>query len=134
MPRKSVFGIPDDFFIDHFADLPGHWRELLIEWAFLFARFLDLINPNWKPKWVRDRTGGSKDDHDISKAITKFIGFFVTVFVSLLVMVCRATFAAAIGLINTMIVCILLELASSSSNRLQRCGTSTPFSSEGLAT
>ena len=114
--------------------MPGNWEELLVEWALLFAGFLKLIHVTWKPKWVQDRASEPEPHYDISKAIGKFIGFFVMVFVDSFVLVCRATFAAAIGLINTMIVCILLELASSSSNCLQRCGTSTLFSSEGLTT
>jgi hypothetical protein len=110
VPRKSVFGIPDGFFIDHFADMPGNWEELLVEWALLFAAFLKLIHAPWKPKWVQNRASEPEPQYDVSKAIGKFIMFFLMVFVDSFILLCRATFAAAIGLINTMIVCIFVRV------------------------
>jgi hypothetical protein len=106
VPRKSIFGIPDDFFKDHFADLPDNWDALLIELAFLFDSLLRLFCITWRPEWIirKRATTGTDTAHPYSKAIVKLIGLVVTVIVDSLFLVGRATIAASIGLINTMLV------------------------------
>jgi hypothetical protein len=104
VPRKSIFGIPDGFFGDHFADLPDNWEALLVEFAFFFKGLLKLFRIKRKLKWIEKRAKGTHTAHRSSKAIVKLIGLVATVIVDLIFLVGRATIAASIGLINTMLV------------------------------
>jgi hypothetical protein len=109
VPRKSIFGIPDDFFKDHYADLPDNWEALLVELAFLFDSLLKIFCIKGRPKCIRKRAKGTdaeQKEHPYSKAIVKLIGLIVTVIVDSTFLVGRATVAATIGLINTMLVSV----------------------------
>ncbi len=82
-----------------------NWKELLDEWAPIVAGVLGCFHATI-PGWIEERTSDPESSHNTAKAIGKFIVFFVMVFVDSFVLICRAASAAAIGLINTMIVCI----------------------------
>lgn len=119
MPRKSIFGIWDGFFKDHFDELPGGLTDLGVELAFILHWLLTKFFKNrplenlrkWVEKKTKDKEGGDPKHGAILLAVHLF-KLFVIVFKSFFIMLFRATFAATIALINTIIWVVVVFSAA----------------------
>ncbi len=108
VPRKSMIGIWDGFFKDHFDELPGAVKDLVVELAFVLHFFPTIFFKkrklerlrNWIDKETRE---GSASKHGLTWLIVLLFKLLIIVSKSFFIMLFRATFADGIALVNTII-------------------------------
>ena len=108
VPRKSMIGIWDGFFKDHFDELPGAATDVLVELAFVLHFLLTIFFKKRKLERLRDwidkeRREGGSSKHGIIRLLICLIKLLISFHKTLLLMLFRATFAAGIALLNTLI-------------------------------
>jgi hypothetical protein len=108
VPRKSMFGIWDGFFKDHFEELPRALTDVLVELAFVLhfllrfffkKRKLERLR-NWIEKETRE---GRSGNHGALQLIVHLLKLFIIVLKAAFLVLFRATFAAGIALVNTIV-------------------------------
>ena len=108
VPRKSMIGIWDGFFKDHFDELLPASTDVLVELAFVLHFLLKIFFKKRKLERLRNwieketREGGS-GKHGVIQLSIQLFKLFIIAQKTLLLMLFRATFAAGIALVNTLI-------------------------------
>ena len=108
VPRKSMIGIWDGFFKDHFDELLPASTDVLVELAFVLHFLLTIFFKKRKLERLRNwieketREGGS-GKHGVVQLSIQLCKLFIIVQKTFLLMSFRATFAAGIALVNTLI-------------------------------